>query len=103
MVVALVSVTGAGAAVGSAVVARHRAQAAADLAALGAAVWLPSGRERACTTAGSIAAAMAGQVAGCDIEGTDVVVRVEVAARLGRWGAGRASAIARAGPGADTS
>ncbi|MCV7100624.1 helicase, partial [Mycobacterium palustre] len=33
MVVVLLSVTGAGAYLGSAVVARHRAQAAADLAA----------------------------------------------------------------------
>ncbi|WP_353733527.1 pilus assembly protein TadG-related protein, partial [Mycobacterium tuberculosis] len=43
MVAVLLCVTGAGAYLGSAVVARHRAQAAADLASLAAAARLPSG------------------------------------------------------------
>ncbi len=44
MVVVLLSVTGGCACLGAAVVARHRAQAAADLAALAAAARLPAGR-----------------------------------------------------------
>ncbi|BBY26257.1 hypothetical protein GCM10023114_24990 [Mycolicibacterium sediminis] len=79
-------------------VARHRAQAAADLAALAAAEQLGAGLDAACARAGSIATRMHGSVAECAIDGLDVVLRVEVAAALGRWGVGRASAAARAGP-----
>jgi hypothetical protein len=48
MVAVLLCITGAGAYLGSVVVARHRAQAAADLAALAAAARLPSGVTAAC-------------------------------------------------------
>ncbi|WP_235626858.1 pilus assembly protein TadG-related protein, partial [Mycobacterium tuberculosis] len=51
MVAVLLCVTGAGAYLGSAVVARHRAQAAADLASLAAAARLPSGLAAACARA----------------------------------------------------
>ena len=96
MVVVLLSVTGGCACLGAAVVARHRAQAAADLAALAAAARLPAGAESACAQAGVVARAMGADPAGCLIDDLDVVVTVEVGVAIGRWGTARAAA--RAGP-----
>lgn len=89
------------ASVGAAVVARHRASAAADLAALAAA----SAAERAipnpCAAAREIAEMHGGHVSGCRLDGltADVVVTVDVAGVLafGASAAGRS----RAGPGPD--
>lgn len=75
--------------IGSAVVARHRAQSGADLAALAAAARLPEGVEAACGRASVIAHAMSVSVADCAVDALDVVVVVT---------AGRARAAARAGP-----
>ncbi|WP_413468169.1 Rv3654c family TadE-like protein [Mycobacterium sp. RTGN4] len=86
---------------GTAVVARHRAQSAADLAALAAAGRLASGRVAACAAASSVAGAMRSTVTSCRVEQLDVVVGVDVPVQLGRWGVGSARALARAGP-ADT-
>jgi secretion/DNA translocation related TadE-like protein len=85
----LLSVTVGGLYVGTAVIARHRAQAAADLAALAAAARLPAGAGAACGQASLIANAMAVRVADCAVDDLDVVVTVT---------AGRARAAARAGP-----
>lgn len=98
MVAVIIVFASAGAYLGAAVIARHRAQAAADLAALGAAGAVPSGREAACAEATQIATRMRSAVAGCRIDGLDVVLEVAVPVRLGRWGAGPAKASARAGP-----
>ncbi|MET0704675.1 MAG: Rv3654c family TadE-like protein, partial [Mycobacterium sp.] len=68
----VLAVTFAGVSVGSVVVARHRAQAAADLAALAAAGRLPAGPEQACASAGDVARAMKAGVARCDVEELDV-------------------------------
>ncbi|MGV0815409.1 Rv3654c family TadE-like protein [Mycolicibacterium boenickei] len=87
-----------GAYLGAAVTARHRAQSAADLAAVGAAGTVVSGPEAACLRATEIAAQMRSVVAGCHIDGLDVVLEVSVPVRLGRWGVGPARASARAGP-----
>ena len=84
--------------IGSAVVARHRAQASADLAALAAAGRLASGVEAACSAAALIAGAMHSTITTCRVEDLDVIVGVEVAVDLGRWGFGSARAAARAGP-----
>lgn len=92
MVAVLLCVTGAGAYLGSVVVARHRAQAAADLAALAAAARLPAGAEAACARATAVARAMRTD-ASCAVGDLDVVVMVRVAV----FG-GAASAAARAGP-----
>ena len=73
----------------SAVIARHRAQAAADLAALAAAARLPVGADVACGQASAIADAMRVGVADCVVDGLDVVVTTT---------AGPARAAARAGP-----
>nr|WP_102420065.1 Rv3654c family TadE-like protein [Mycobacterium sp. 4858] len=92
MVAVLLCATVAAAWVGAVVVARHRAQAAADLAALAAAGRLAAGPEAACARATAVARAM-GTEAGCAVDDLDVVVTVRVAV-LG----GAASAAARAGP-----
>lgn len=87
--------------VGGALVARHRALAAADLAALAAASALRDGPRQACAAAGRVAAANDAGLAACRPEATgqavDVVVSVRPPGVLGRWGS--ASARARAGQG----
>lgn len=94
MVLALVAVLGL--TLGSVVVARHRAQAAADLAALAAASELTAGPAAACVRAGEIATAMGASMPSCVVVELDVVVAVAVRARS-RFG-GLAHATARAGP-----
>jgi secretion/DNA translocation related TadE-like protein len=94
----LIAVTGGLLQVGSAVVARHRAQAGADLAALAAATDIASGREAACKQAGVVARAMDTTMADCTVDGLEVVVHVEAALSLGAWRTGPAHAAARAGP-----
>lgn len=84
--------------VGAAVIGRHRAQAAADLAALAAATSLVHGPAVACTQATEIAHAMDASVARCAVEDLDVVVAVEVQVAVGRLAVGPARALARAGP-----
>jgi secretion/DNA translocation related TadE-like protein len=96
MIVVVVAVAVAGVRVGSAVVARHRAQGAADLAALAAAARLPSGPAAACQGALEVSRSMGAELAGCAVEELDVVIVVVVAVG-GRIG-GRAHASARAGP-----
>lgn len=93
MVAVLLCVAGAGAYLGAVVVARHRAQAAADLAALAAAARLPAGAEAACARATAVAREMRAEEAGCVVDELDVVVTVRVPV-LG----GAARAAARAGP-----
>lgn len=83
---------------GAATVARHRAQAAADLGALAAAVQLTGGHDAACAAAEAVIAAMRARSGGCSVQGLDVVISVEVPVTLGRWGTGLAAADARAGP-----
>ena len=95
MVAVLLAITG-GVYLGSVVVARHRAQATADLAALAAAARLPAGREEACTRAAALAQRMRVDDTGCAVHDLDVVITVQVAVALGGWG--KARAAARAGP-----
>jgi secretion/DNA translocation related TadE-like protein len=99
MMALIVAVVGAAMVVGSAVIARHRAQSAADLAALAAAGRLAAGQNTACGWAVSVADQMNARVTACAVESLDVVVSVDVDAALGRWGLGTARAAARAGPG----
>ena len=86
---ALLALTVGGFHIGSAVIARHRAQAAADLAALAAAARVPACVDTACGQASAIANAMKVVVAGCTVEELDVVVTINAA---------QARAAARAGP-----
>ncbi|MGW7285286.1 Rv3654c family TadE-like protein [Streptomyces sp. NPDC054847] len=80
-------------AMGQAVVARHRAGAAADLAALAAADNALWGTAEACATAGRVAGAQGAQLVRCSLTGE--VADVVATARFGPY----APAIrARAGP-----
>ena len=97
MVAALLAVTAGLLHLGGAVADRHRAQTAADLAALAAAA-SPGGAD--CAAADRIGRANGAMQVACAPWDTDVVVRVEVpvAAWLRGLGLGPATAIARAGP-----
>jgi secretion/DNA translocation related TadE-like protein len=75
--------------VASAVVARHRAQAAADLGALAGAVRAAQGEAAACARAAELVRANLARLVGCRLDGLDLVVTAEV---------GPARASARAGP-----
>lgn len=92
----MLTVSLGGMAVGSVIVARHRAQSAADLAALAAAVRVPVGRDAACRQAGAVAAAVQATLLECVIVGLDV--RVSVTTGTGLRVVGDAHATARAGP-----
>ncbi|ORW76966.1 helicase [Mycobacterium sherrisii] len=94
MVLVLLCVVGACLYVGAVVVARHRAQSAADLAALAAAAGLPAGAEAACARASAVAHSMRVDDIGCRVDDLDVIIAVGVAVRY----AGVARAVARAGP-----
>lgn len=83
---------------GCAVVARHRAELAADLAALAGAVHVSTGQEEACTTAARIAGRNGGRLTACTVSGDDVEVAVTRRLMLGKLGSRAASARARAGP-----
>jgi secretion/DNA translocation related TadE-like protein len=94
MIAVLLFVAGAGARLGSVIVARHRAQAAADLAALAAAARLPQGGSAACARATVVAREMRVGGIECQVDGLDVVITAEVPVAF----AGVARAFARAGP-----
>jgi secretion/DNA translocation related TadE-like protein len=96
MIAVLLLVTGVGARLGSVVVARHRAQAAADLAALAAAARLPQGGSAACARATVVAREMRVGGIECQVDGLDVIVTAEVPVAF----TGVAKAFARAGPSA---
>jgi secretion/DNA translocation related TadE-like protein len=100
MMAVLLAVTMGSLCVGAAVIARHRAQAAADLASLAAAGRLADGAAAACAQASSVARAMNTGVAQCVVDQLDVTVTVDVPVVLGRIGLGTARAAARAGPAA---
>jgi secretion/DNA translocation related TadE-like protein len=100
MMAVLLAITIGGVYVGSAVIARHRAQAAADLAALAAAVHLANGTAAACEQASVPAHAMHTALTQCLVEDEDldVVVTVDATMRFGQLGVGAVRATARAGP-----
>ncbi|WP_371852051.1 Rv3654c family TadE-like protein [Nocardia salmonicida] len=84
--------------VGGVVVARHRAQGAADLGALAAAGVLAEGAESGCGEAGEIARRMRVRVRRCVVAQWDVVVEVEANVSAGVFGMRTVRASARAGP-----
>lgn len=86
--------------VGGAVVARHRAQSTADLAALAAAQQHVLAAPDPCSAATEIAEAqrVGGRITRCEVDGVDVVLTVAVPVRLGPFGVRQAVASARAGP-----
>jgi secretion/DNA translocation related TadE-like protein len=94
----VVVLAGAAASVrGLAALARHHAESAADLAALGGATQVVQGAADACAVARSVAASNAARLTGCRLSGAVVTVTVTcpVGGGLGRW---QARAEARAGP-----
>ncbi len=93
--VALLAISALVIQLGAAMIARHRASAAADLAALAAAQAVLSGPAVACRRAGELAEAGAARLDGCQVFGMDVLVTVSVNAGLV---GSRAVARARAGP-----
>ncbi len=99
LIAVLIGLMTGAAAVGAAVIGRHRAQSAADLAALAAAGALVSGPGQSCSRAADVAEAMGSRVGQCSVRQLDVVVDVEVPVRFGRWNLGVAHGQARAGPG----
>ncbi|GAA2442260.1 hypothetical protein GCM10010191_68230 [Actinomadura vinacea] len=67
---------------GSARVTRHRADAAADLAALGAAARAVEGREMACRAAAGVVRNSGGRLAACSLHGRIAEVSVEMVLRV---------------------
>ncbi|GAA2056928.1 Rv3654c family TadE-like protein [Williamsia deligens] len=87
--------------VGAAVVARHRAQSGADLAALAGAGRAILAEPDPCSAARTVAAANHLTVSECVVDGTEVTVTADVAVALGPFGDRVARARARAGPAGD--
>ena len=96
LVAALATVALGGVWVGTAAIARHRAQSAADLAALAVAAQVVAGPSGACGKAELVVGAAGGVLHRCDVLDLDVVVVVVVG--IGGPVGGHAQAIARAGP-----
>lgn len=101
--IALLTLVAAGSGVAVGALAGHRrAEAAADLAAVAGASAVQAGRD-GCAAAGGTARANGARLAGCSIEGDDVVVSVEVGwaalqRLLGSVALPTLGARARAGP-----
>jgi secretion/DNA translocation related TadE-like protein len=105
VIAAVLMLTVSGLFLTSAVLASHRARAAADLAALAAAGALMRGEApaAACILAAHVAAANHGRVQRCTAVGTEVVVSISVPMSMNGLAATRgldvATARSRAGPG----
>lgn len=99
VIAAVLMLTISGLLLASAVLASHRARAAADLAALAAAGVLMRGEPApaACESAARVAALNHGRMEQCIASGTEVQLSVAVIASV--KGVGVASARSRAGPG----
>jgi secretion/DNA translocation related TadE-like protein len=94
----LVLLLGLGLQLGAAVLARHRAEAAADLAALAAARELVMGLDVACARGGEIAAAQGARMVSCTASGWSVTFVVVVSCRCVPSVSSDAVGRARAGP-----
>ncbi|WP_405167966.1 flp pilus-assembly TadE/G-like family protein [Nocardia sp. NBC_01499] len=84
--------------VGVVVVTRHRAQAAADLAALAAAGALAEGADAGCAEAEEVARRMGTRMQGCEVAEWDAIVIVNRNVPMGLLGVRMVRAVARAGP-----
>ena len=82
---------------GAAVLARQRAEAAADLAALAGAALVMQGPDMVCSGVIRVAGANGATVDSCVVQGTDVLVSVVARVQAGPI-SGMVSARARAGP-----
>ncbi|GIH70253.1 Rv3654c family TadE-like protein [Sphaerimonospora thailandensis] len=84
--------------IGTARVARHRAQSTADLSALAAASWALAAPGQACERARTIAMANGARLRSCSLSGATADVAVVVEFALPLTGSRTAIGIARAGP-----
>ena len=85
-------------AIGAAAITRHRASAAADLAALAAAAHAIEGEGSACARAGWVADQMQAHMVVCRLRGWDAEVEITARPPDLVLGFGSATAHARAGP-----
>ena len=96
VVAVLVGLLVVGVAVAGAVAARHRAEAAVDLAALAAASYAVHGTETACERARHIARRMGAEITTCRFDGWNALVttrvRIDVPVVGSSWVEGRARA-----------
>lgn len=100
IVAVVVTATTTALAVGSAVVARHRADGAADLAALAGAELLVRGDPQPCATAARVAEDSGARLDSCQVAAGTVLVVAAVEPGWSAWGLDMppARASARAGP-----
>lgn len=98
LVLVLASVAAAIVMLGSVAVARHRAAAAADLAALSAAQHADEGPGPACLAATKVARGQDAELVACRLEGREALVEALVRPVGLLGGLGAAHAQARAGP-----
>lgn len=94
----LMSLTVFGLYLGGAILARHQAESAADLAALAAAGSAVSGERQACGQARMVTERMRVRLVSCSARGWDVLVQVAVRPAGPLAELGDATAQARAGP-----
>jgi secretion/DNA translocation related TadE-like protein len=97
-VAVLMAMAGFGVDLGAAVVARHRVEAAADLAALAAAAHAVDGQPVACAHGDRVAKAMAVWLSSCRVVGQEVFVELEVHATIPLVTGGDVRGRAHAGP-----
>lgn len=83
---------------GAAVIARHRAEGAADLAALAVAGAVQRGAGSPCELAGLVAERMGARLVGCRLDRVDALVEVAATVPGVPPGFGSVGARARAGP-----
>jgi secretion/DNA translocation related TadE-like protein len=83
---------------GEAVVVRHHAESAADLAALAGAAQVLAGEQYACAQARRVTDRMRVRLVSCQTRGWDVLVELTAQPTGGLGGLGAATSRARAGP-----
>jgi len=94
----VVALTAVGVNLGAAIGSRHRAEAAADLAALAAASHAADGEIAACAHGARVAEGMSARLVSCRLAGWEARVELEVRPPLSLGGWGVAHGRARAGP-----
>jgi secretion/DNA translocation related TadE-like protein len=96
--IALLAILWLGYQLGSVVLTRHRAEGAADLAALAAAAYAPQGPELACARADWVARSMHATITSCRLDGWDARVELRATSPGTTPNPLSANARARAGP-----
>lgn len=97
-VAALLALAALGVNLGAAVSGRHRAEAAADLAALAAAGHAADGEPAACAQGSRVTDAMAAPLVSCRLSGWEAFVETEVRAPISMLPSPTVHGRARAGP-----